>query len=79
LSFFDFSSGGFDYKLAWADESIRLFHAVRGLTWRGYAWALVRCFILTTKRFIKRTPVLWNALLKTRRALHGKTADSTLS
>lgn len=75
LRFFDFSTGSFDYKLAWADESIRLFHAVRGLTWRGYAWALLRCLTVTIKRFIKRTPFLWNTLLKTRRALRGKTAD----
>lgn len=77
LRFFDFSTGSFDYKLAWADESIRLFHAVRGLTWRGYAWALLRCLTLATKRFIKRTPFLWSALFKIRRGLRGKTADSS--
>jgi len=75
LRFFDFSTGSFDYKLAWADDAIRLFHAVRGLTWRGYAWALMRCLSLTIKRFIKRTPLLWHALLRARRSLRGKTSD----
>lgn len=73
LKFFDFSSGSFDYKLAWADEEIPLHHAVRGLTWRGYAWALARCARLTAKRLVKRTPFLWTTLLKTRRALFGQT------
>lgn len=72
LDFFDFSSGSFDYKLAWADEEIRLHHAVRGLTWRGYAWALARTLRLAAKRFIKRTPILWNAVLKLRRKLFGQ-------
>jgi len=71
LKFFDFSSGSFDYKLAWADEEIRLHHAIRGLTLRGYAWALVRCARLATKRLVKRTPLLWDTLNKTRRILLG--------
>ena len=75
LRFFDFSTGSFDYKLAWADESIRLFHAVRGLTWRGYAWALLRCLTLSLKRFIKRTPFLWNALQTMRRMFRGQRAN----
>lgn len=72
LDFFDFSSGSFDYKLAWADESIRLHYAVRGLTWRGYAWALARCFSLALKRLVKRTPLLWTTLSTARRKLLGR-------
>jgi CelD/BcsL family acetyltransferase involved in cellulose biosynthesis len=74
LKFFDFSTGSFDYKLAWADEEIRLFHSVRGLTPRGYAWALQRCLALAGKRFIKRTPLLWKAIARTRRSLFGQSA-----
>ncbi|MGE0006556.1 MAG: GNAT family N-acetyltransferase [Parvibaculaceae bacterium] len=74
LDFFDFSSGSFDYKLAWADESIRLHHAVRGLTWRGHAWTLGRCLALAAKRMIKRTPLLWTALNTARRKLLGRTS-----
>lgn len=74
LEFFDFSSGSFDYKLAWADQSVRLHYAVRGLTWRGYAWALARYTALSIKRLIKRTPLLWNALCGTRRKLLGRKA-----
>lgn len=74
LKFFDFSTGSFDYKLAWADEHIRLFHGVRGLTPRGYAWALHRSLVLASKRFIKRTPMLWNAVARARRAVFGQGA-----
>lgn len=72
LKFFDFSTGSFDYKLAWADEQIKLFHGVRGLTVQGYVWALQRCLALATKRFIKRTPLLWSTLARARRAAFGK-------
>jgi CelD/BcsL family acetyltransferase involved in cellulose biosynthesis len=75
LKFFDFSSGSFDYKTAWADRSIRLHHAVRALTWRGYGWALGRCLALASKRMIKRTPLLWTALSTTRRTLLGQKAE----
>jgi CelD/BcsL family acetyltransferase involved in cellulose biosynthesis len=74
LKFFDFSSGSFDYKLAWADQSVRLYYAVRGLTWRGYAWVLARSLALAAKRLIKRTPLLWNTLSTTRRTLLGRKA-----
>ncbi|HTN97263.1 MAG TPA: GNAT family N-acetyltransferase [Nordella sp.] len=76
LKFFDFSSGSFDYKLAWADEEIRLHYAVRGLTWRGYVWALIRALRLAAKRFVKRTPILWSAVLKIRRRLFSKATQS---
>lgn len=75
LSFFDFSSGSFDYKLAWADQSIRLHHTLRGLTWRGYAWALARYLALSAKRMIKRTPILWSGLTMARRRILGKKAE----
>jgi CelD/BcsL family acetyltransferase involved in cellulose biosynthesis len=75
LKFFDFSSGSFDYKLAWADQSISLHHAVRGITWRGYVWALARTLALSAKRAIKRTPLLWNVLNRTRRTLLGRKAE----
>jgi CelD/BcsL family acetyltransferase involved in cellulose biosynthesis len=75
LAFFDFSSGSFDYKLAWADQSIRLHHTVRGLRWRGYAWALARCLTLSIKRAIKRTPTLWKTVRATRRLLLGQKPD----
>ncbi|MGE0242170.1 MAG: GNAT family N-acetyltransferase [Parvibaculaceae bacterium] len=74
FDFFDFSSGSFDYKLAWADESIRLYHTVRGLTWRGHAWALARGLALAAKRLIKRTPLLWTTLSTARRKLFGRKA-----
>lgn len=72
LTFFDFSSGSFDYKLAWADEEVRLHHAVRGLTPHGYAWAMMRVARLAAKRLVKRTPALWNVVLTARRALFGR-------
>ena len=75
LDFFDFSSGSFDYKLAWADETIRLNHAVRAVTRRGYAWALARCLSLAAKRLIKRTPLLWTTLSTARRQLLGRKAQ----
>lgn len=74
LTFFDFSSGSFDYKLAWADEEVRLHHAMRGLTPRGYAWAMTRAGRLAVKRLVKRTPFLWNAVLAARRTVFGQPA-----
>jgi CelD/BcsL family acetyltransferase involved in cellulose biosynthesis len=74
LKFFDFSTGSFDYKLAWADQEIRLFHSVRGLTPRGYAWALQCCLALAGKRFVKRTPLLWMAIGRMRRSILGQSA-----
>ena len=74
LTFFDFSSGSFDYKLAWADEEIRLHHTVRGLTPSGYAWASMRLARLAIKRFVKRTPLVWSTVLKARRSLFGQTS-----
>lgn len=74
LKFFDFSSGSFDYKLVWADQSIALHYAVRGLTGRGYAWALMRSLVLGAKRMIKRTPFLWHSVGFVRRRFLGQKA-----
>jgi len=59
LTFFDFSSGNAAYKRPWADEAVVLHHAIRGITFKGYGWALARTATVAAKRMVKRSPPLW--------------------
>jgi CelD/BcsL family acetyltransferase involved in cellulose biosynthesis len=69
LSFFDFSSGNTAYKLHWADEAVVMHHAVRGVTLKGYLWALARVANIAAKRSIKQSPMLWSLASGARRLI----------
>jgi CelD/BcsL family acetyltransferase involved in cellulose biosynthesis len=71
LANFDFSSGDTSYKSHWADEVIDLHEIVRGLTFKGYLWALGAAAAILAKRMIKRSPVLWFGVSLLRRTLAG--------
>jgi CelD/BcsL family acetyltransferase involved in cellulose biosynthesis len=71
-SFLDLAAGSFSYKQAWADEEVRLHYAIRGLTLRGYAFALMRTAYVVSKRTIKQTPILWTGVNWLKRRLAGK-------
>ena len=72
LLFFDLAAGSFSYKQAWADQEVRLHYAIRGLTPRGYLYALLRIAYIVSKRTIKQTPALWASFGWLKRALAGK-------
>lgn len=69
LTFFDFSSGNTPYKLHWADEAVTLHHAIRGVTFRGYWWALGRVAMVAAKRWIKHSSFMWPLASWARRQL----------
>lgn len=74
MSEFDFSSGDTSYKSQWADETIDLFEAVRGLTAKGYLWAFATGGAIFAKRLIKRSPILWQIARELRRRIAGTSA-----
>jgi CelD/BcsL family acetyltransferase involved in cellulose biosynthesis len=63
---FDFTIGDERYKREWCDGHIALFDHVSATTPRGSAVALWLNASRRAKRFIKQTPVLWNAGFKLR-------------
>jgi CelD/BcsL family acetyltransferase involved in cellulose biosynthesis len=72
LSFFDLAAGSFSYKQVWADEEVKLHYAIRGLTLRGYIYAMIRTAYIVSKRTIKQTPMLWALVNGFKRRLAGK-------
>lgn len=72
LSFFDLAAGSFPYKQVWADAEIRLHYAIRGLTLRGYLYAMLRTAYIVSKRTIKQTPALWAFIGWLKRKTAGK-------
>ena len=63
---FDFTIGDEPYKREWCDTEIALFDHVAPVTLRGWPVAMRLLAVRRLKRWIKQTPVLWNAACKLR-------------
>ncbi len=63
---FDFTIGDEPYKREWCDTEIALFDHVASVTLRGWPVAMRLLAVRRLKRWIKQTPVLWNAAYKLR-------------
>jgi len=70
---FDFTIGDERYKRDWCDTEIKLYDYISAATWRGALVAMPMLAALRLKRWIKQTPVLWNAF-STGRSLIGSLA-----
>jgi CelD/BcsL family acetyltransferase involved in cellulose biosynthesis len=67
---FDFTIGDERYKSEWCDQHLRLYDYSAAATWRGWpasAWSAARRRL---KRYIKQTPIVWQAASQLR-ALYG--------
>lgn len=58
---FDFTIGDEGYKRVWCDTELKLYDYIAPTTWRGALVATPMRAALRLKRWIKQTPVLWNA------------------
>jgi CelD/BcsL family acetyltransferase involved in cellulose biosynthesis len=63
---FDFTIGDERYKRDWSDTELTLFDHVSAATLRGWPVVLMSSGFSKLKRFIKQTPVLWDAFQKAR-------------
>ncbi len=75
---FDFTIGDERYKRDWCDAELKLFDHVAIATARGAVVAGPLLAVGSLKRWIKQTPMIWNAFTKVRSALgslRGKAAD----
>jgi CelD/BcsL family acetyltransferase involved in cellulose biosynthesis len=63
---FDFTIGDERYKQEWCDRQITLFDHVSAATLRGVPAALRSYAVGRTKRWIKQTPAVWDAVYKMR-------------
>jgi CelD/BcsL family acetyltransferase involved in cellulose biosynthesis len=70
---FDFTIGDERYKRDWCDTELKLFDYIVASTWRGVLVAMPMLAMQRLKRWIKQTPVLWNAF-STVRAFAGSVA-----
>ena len=61
LHIFDFTIGDERYKRDWCDTELKLYDYIEPATWRGALVAMPMLAKLRFKRWIKQTPVLWNA------------------
>jgi CelD/BcsL family acetyltransferase involved in cellulose biosynthesis len=61
LRVFDFTIGDERYKRDWCDTELKLYDFIAAATWRGALVAMPMLAALRLKRWIKQTPVLWNA------------------
>ena len=61
LRIFDFTIGDERYKRDWCDTELKLYDYIAPATWRGALVAMPMLGALRLKRWIKQTPVLWNA------------------
>jgi CelD/BcsL family acetyltransferase involved in cellulose biosynthesis len=61
LRIFDFTIGDERYKRDWCDTELKLYDYIAPATWRGALVAMPMLAALRLKRWIKQTPVLWNA------------------
>jgi CelD/BcsL family acetyltransferase involved in cellulose biosynthesis len=66
---FDFTVGDEPYKRDWCETELRLFDYLSAVTMRGRLVVAMTTAFRRTKRFIKQTPVLWQAFSKARSAL----------
>ncbi len=58
---FDFTIGDERYKRDWCDTELKLYDHIAAATWRGALVAMPMLAAQRLKRWIKQTPVLWNA------------------
>lgn len=58
---FDFTIGDERYKRDWCDTELTLYDYIAPVTWRGALVAIPMLTAQRTKRWIKQTPVVWNA------------------
>lgn len=58
---FDFTIGDERYKRDWCDTEMKLFDFTAAANWRGTLVAVPMLATQRLKRWIKQTPVLWNA------------------
>lgn len=66
---FDFTIGDEAYKGDWCEVEIRLYDHVEAVTVRGWLSLLPALAYRRAKRFIKQTPVLWEAFTRLRAAV----------
>jgi CelD/BcsL family acetyltransferase involved in cellulose biosynthesis len=66
---FDFTIGDERYKRDWCDTEIKLYDFVSAATWRGALVAMPMVVTQRLKRWIKQTPILWNAFSAARRLI----------
>ncbi|HUD53186.1 GNAT family N-acetyltransferase [Parvibaculum sp.] len=65
---FDFTIGDEAYKADWCEVETRLYDHVEAVTVRGWLSLLPAIAFRRAKRFIKQTPVLWDAFTRLRAA-----------
>jgi CelD/BcsL family acetyltransferase involved in cellulose biosynthesis len=65
---FDFTIGDEGYKGDWCEVEIKLYDHLEAATVRGLLTLLPTAAFLKVKRFIKQTPVLWQAFTRLRAA-----------
>jgi CelD/BcsL family acetyltransferase involved in cellulose biosynthesis len=58
---FDFTIGDERYKRDWCDTELTLYDIIAPVTWRGALVAMPMLAAQRIKRWIKQTPVVWNA------------------
>jgi CelD/BcsL family acetyltransferase involved in cellulose biosynthesis len=63
---FDFTIGDERYKRDWSDTELKLFDHVSAATLRGWPVVAASVGFSKVKRFIKQTPVIWDAFQKMR-------------
>src|SRR6185295_5822883 len=63
---FDFTIGDEPYKRDWSDIEVRLYDHLEAVTLRGTILVAATTAFRRLKRFIKQTPVLWQAYSKAR-------------
>ena len=61
LRIFDFTIGDERYKRDWCDTELKLYDYIAAATWRGALVAMPMLAAQRLKRWIKQTPVVWNA------------------
>jgi CelD/BcsL family acetyltransferase involved in cellulose biosynthesis len=59
---FDFTIGDERYKRDWCDTELKLYDYIAPVTWRGALVATPMQAAQRVKRWIKQTPVVWNAV-----------------
>jgi CelD/BcsL family acetyltransferase involved in cellulose biosynthesis len=63
---FDFTIGDERYKRDWSDTELKLFDHISAATMRGWPKVAMSVGYSKLKRFIKQTPVMWDAFQKAR-------------
>ena len=63
---FDFTIGDERYKRDWCDGELKLYDHIALVTARGAVVAGPLLVVRSVKRWIKQTPMIWNAFTKAR-------------